>query len=424
MTKVYIKTRGCSLNRADGEFMAGLLKEAKFEIIDDPEEAYVIILNSCTVKTPSEENLIKELKHYKGQYKIVIIAGCVPQADPEKYKGYTLVGTKQIHRIVEVVEEALNDNQVCNLSTEENPSLNLPKIRSNPLIEIIPICRGCLGACTYCKTKAARGNLISYPVKDIRLAARKAVLEGAKEIWLTAQDCGCYGFDLGTNLAELLEELVKIEGDFKIRMGMINPDHLLKIKDKLFKIYEHEKIFKFLHLPAQSGNDEVLKAMGRNYTAEDFSKLAMEFKSRFPLSNFSTDIIVGFPGESEQQYWDTLNLIRKIAPDTLNINRFWARPKTAAAKMKKRIQSDEIKRRSRVLTEIFTNISKMQNERWLGWEGEILIIEKGKFENDWIGRNFGYKQAVMQGDFKMGEKVRVKVDKITTYDLRGRVLLI
>ncbi|MFH1683135.1 MAG: tRNA (N(6)-L-threonylcarbamoyladenosine(37)-C(2))-methylthiotransferase [Candidatus Woesearchaeota archaeon] len=422
MTKVYIKTRGCSLNKADGEYMAGLLKEAKFELVDDPEDAYVIILNSCTVKTPSEENLVKELNHYKGQYKIIIIAGCVPQADPEKYKGYALVGTKQIHRIVEVIEEALNDNLICNLSTEEIPSLHLPKLRKNPLIEIIPICRGCLGACTFCKTKAARGNLVSYAIKDIKLAARKAVQEGAKEIWLTSQDCGCYGFDLGTNLAELLEELVRVEGDFKIRVGTMNPDHLLKIKEQLFKAYEHEKVFKFLYLPVQSGNDYVLKAMNRNYTSEEFSKLAAEFKNRFPLSSLSTDMIVGFPGETDQQYWDTLNIVRKVSPDLLNINRFWVRSKTPAAKLKRRVKTEEIKRRARVLTEIFNNIGKLQNERWLGWEGEIVISEKGKDEREWIGKNFGYKQVVVQGDFKPGDKVRVKIDRITAVDLRGRVL--
>jgi len=436
--------------------MAGLLREARFEIVDDPEEADVVILNSCVVKAPSENSLFRELEKYKGSYKIVIIAGCVPQTEPEKLKGYPLVGTKQIDKIVEVVEEALNENVIENLSNEGNPVLNLPKVRKNPVVEIIPICRGCLGNCSYCKVRSARGKLVSYPIKEIKLQVRKALREGVKEIWLTAQDCGCYGFDIDANLAELLKELISIESDFKIRVGMMNPNHLMKIKDELIQAYKSEKVFKFLHLPVQSGNSEVLKAMKRKYSVEDFLSLVNEFKKHFPKLTLSTDVIVGFPGESEEQYWDTLNLIRGLSPDVLNISRFWARPKTLAAKMKKQIKGSEIKRRSGVLTTIFNNIARMQNEKWFGWGGEILIDDTGKGatgvscsdgenslsmasvarpesscssagssegkRNNWIGRNFAYKQVIVEGDFRLGEKVRVKVEKVTSWDLRGRVV--
>jgi MiaB-like tRNA modifying enzyme len=421
MTKIYIKTWGCSLNKADSEQMAGLLKGARFEIVNNSEEADVIILNSCTVKTPSENSLFRELEKYKDSYKVVIVAGCVSQTDPEKLEGYPLIGTSQIHKIVEVVEEALNENIVRNLSIEENPPLNLLKERINPVVEIIPICRGCLGNCAYCKVRAARGKLVSYPIEDIKLQVRKALMQGVKEIWLTAQDCGCYGFDLDTNLAELLKELVSIEKDFKIRVGMMTPDHLLKIKDELLKAYRSEKVFKFLHLPLQSGNNEILKAMKRKYSVEDFSGLVKEFKRHFPEITIVTDVIAGFPGESEEQYWDTLNLIREISPDALNISKFWVRSKTPAAKMKGQVEGKEIKRRSTVLAGIFSNIAHMQNEKWLRWEGEILIDEKSKKENQMLGRNFAYKQIVVEGNFELGEKVKVKIGGVKDWDLRGFV---
>jgi MiaB/RimO family radical SAM methylthiotransferase len=248
---------------------------------------------------------------------------------------------------------------------------------------------------------------------------RHAVRDGAKEIWLTAQDCGCYGFDIDTDLAELLEELLRLEGDFRIRIGMMNPDHLMKIKNKLFEAMDNPKMFKFLHLCVQAGSNRILEAMNRNYKAEEFISLVKQFREKFPFSTFSTDIIVGFPGENDRDYWDTLDVVRKVSPDVLNINRFWARPRTPAAKLKKRVPSEEIKRRSRVLTEIFHNIAKMQNEKWIGWKGEILIDEKGKNEDDWIGRNEGYKQVIVKGDLKLGDQPQVKIEKITSFDLRG-----
>lgn len=422
MVKIYIKTWGCSLNKADSEFMAGLLKEARFEIAGNDEEADVIILNSCTVKAPSEKSLFRELEKYKGTYKIVIVAGCVPQTSPEKLEGYPLVGTKKIHRIVEVVEEALNENAVCEISREENPPLNLPKIRHNPVIEIIPICRGCLGKCSFCQTRAARGKLVSYPIEEIKKAAGKAIKEEVKEIWLTAQDCGSYGLDKRTNLAELLKELVKIEGNFKIRIGMMNPNQLIKLKKEMIEAYKNEKVFKFLHLPVQSGNNEILKKMGREYKIEEFKELVQEFRKNFPEMTLATDIIAGFPGESEEDYWDTLNLIREISPEVLNISRFWRRPKTKAAKMEKQILGEEIKRRSGVLTDIFNNIARIQNEKWLGWEGRVLIDGRGKEEGQKVGRNFAYKQIVVPGNFKLGEEVEIKITKAEGWDLRGEVL--
>jgi len=224
MTRFYIETYGCSHNFADSEQMAGLLTQAKFDQVDKLEEADIVIINTCTVKGPTATAFFRRLEQIQQEhpYKIIIIAGCIPQTQPESLKKYPLVGTKQIHHIVEVVEEALNNNFIKLLETGEMPPLNLPKIRKNPAVEIIPISRGCLSACTFCKTKQARGNLNSYPIADIVNVAKKAVAEGVKEIWLTSQDNFCYGFDMGTNLPALLKELIKIPGKFKILCSDVN----------------------------------------------------------------------------------------------------------------------------------------------------------------------------------------------------------
>lgn len=419
MTKIYIKTYGCALNQSDSELMAGLLKKADFEIVNTPESADIIIINSCTVKGPTETNFFNYLEKIKDLNKQIIIAGCIPQTDPEKVKGCSLIGTSQITRIVEIVEETINGNIVELLAKESLPRLMLPKIRKNPVIEIIPICEGCLGApCTYCKVKAARGHLRSYPKEEIIRQAHHAIRKGIPEIWLTAQDTGCYGGDINESLPTLLKDLIKIPGSFKIRIGMLNPNHVLEFLDELIQIYKSDKLFKFLHIPVQSGNNEILKAMKRKYTVEQFKEIINKFRQAIPAITISTDMICGFPGETEQQFQDSLDLIKEIKPDILNISRFWPRPKTEAAEMENQIHGNETKRRSTLLTDIFNNISRMQNEKWLTWQGEILIDEKGK-DNTLIGRNYAYKQVIIKGNYKLGDIINVKINRITSHDLRA-----
>ncbi len=424
MTSFFIETYGCSHNFADSEQMGGVLKQAHFEPAESIEKADIVIFNTCTVKSPTADAFFNRLEEIKNTYpyKSIIIAGCIPQTDPERLKKFSLLGTRQIHRIVEIVEETLNNNIVKMLETGEMPPLDLPRIRKNPFVEVIPINRGCLSMCSFCKTKAARGNLQSYPIEDIVKVARKGVEEGVKEIWLTSQDTGCYGFDIKTNLPALLRELVKISGDFKIRVGMMNPQHVLRIRKELIEMYKHEKVFKFLHLPLQAGSNSVLLKMARGYTVEQFMDVYNEFKKEIPDINMMTDVIVGFPTESEDDYWQTLNVIRQMNPDSINISRFWARPKTPAAKLEP-LPMDVVKHRSKVLMDVFQNISRMQNERWQGWTGLIIIDEKGELPGQWIGRNYAYKQVIVDGEYKLGDVVKVKISLANVWDLRGSVVL-
>jgi MiaB/RimO family radical SAM methylthiotransferase len=224
-----------------------------------------------------------------------------------------------------------------------------------------------------------------------------------------------------TGLPELLKEILGIEKDFFLRLGMMNPEHVLPVLDELIKVYKNKKIFKFLHLPVQSGNDSILGLMKRRYHVDDFRKIISEFREDIPGITISTDIIVGFPTETDAQFQDSLNLVKELRPDVLNISRFQPRYGTEAAKMEGQVDGGVSKDRSRLLTDIFTNISRMNNERWIGWEGDILIDEKGK-DGSWVGRNFAYKPIIIKGDHDLGEIVKVKVENITPYDLRAIVL--
>ncbi|MBD3164716.1 tRNA (N(6)-L-threonylcarbamoyladenosine(37)-C(2))-methylthiotransferase [Candidatus Woesearchaeota archaeon] len=424
MHKVYIKTRGCSANFSEGEIMAGLLNKAGFKIENSKDRADIIILNVCTVK--GENTALRDIRKISGVYpeKKLIIAGCLTRSLIAEIRGITedasLVSTHNLSRIVEAVEEAINDNIIEIISPGSEKKLKLPKIRKNPVVGIVPILSGCNGECTYCSVRLVKGGLESYPMEQIIEEARSCLRDGCRELWITSQDNAAYGTEKiwRSSLPELLKDILNIEKSFMVRLGMMNPFNLRPILDDMIQIYKHEKVFKFLHLPLQSGNDEILERMGRKYTISEFKDIVNRFRREIPNLNLSTDIIVGFPGETVEQFNNSLDMIKEIRPDILNISRFTARDGTAAADMPDKIHEGAAKDRTRILTGIFQNISRMNNEKWINWQGDILIDEKGKHDS-WIGRNFAYKQVIVKGDYGLGQNAGVKVTNITSFDLRA-----
>ena len=240
---------------------------------------------------------------------------------------------------------------------------------------------------------------------------------GAKEIWLTSQDTACFGYDINTNIVNLLKEILRINREFKIRLGMGNPDFLPDYLDELIEVFKDPRIYKFLHIPIQSGSNNVLKAMKRNYTVESFKKIILEFKKVHPMVTIASDIIVGYPNETNSDFEKTIELLNKIKPDVLNISRFWYRPGTLAMK-KKKLPTLTVKNRGIKITKVFHKLALEVNKKWLKWEGDVLITEKG-IKNTWIGRNYAYRPVILKGDFKLGNLINVKITKTTNIDLRG-----
>ena len=420
MKKVWFKTYGCTLNYSDTEVMKGLLQKAGFREAADQAGADLIIFNTCTVKDPAEKKFLYELSKTK---KPVVIAGCVPQAGIERFNNYSVIGVRQLHKIVEVVEETLKGNVVHLIDLQRNKRLNLPKIRRNKLIEIIPTCNGCLGECAYCKTRLARGELCSYSPREIKKQFEDAVNEGIKEIWITSQDNGAYGKDIRMSLAELMKQLLETKGNYKIRIGMINPNFFMEDFDALIKNFKNDKVFKFVHLPAQAGNDRILSLMKRRYTRAEYIELIDRIMKEIPDITISTDIICGFPGETEKEFRESIELIKRTKPGVLNISKFYARPGTSAASMKQ-LDTKIIKRRSKELKMVYNQLALRQNQRWVGWTGEIYIDEKGK-NNTFIGRNFAYKPVIVKNKKNcdlFGKTVKIKVENVTSYDLKAKII--
>ncbi len=419
--KIYLETYGCSHNQSDSETMAGLLKEEGYKVVNSAEDADLVIVNSCTVKNLAESKFFKRLKELEQQKKKIIAAGCVPQAERSyvdtKLKGFSIIGTTQISSIVNVARETLNDNRVVLLQKSHNPRLNLPKIRKNPIVEIIPINNGCLGSCTFCKTKFSRGHLLSFEVSEIKKQFENAVKDGCKEIWLTSEDTAVYGQDINSNIVWLLKELLETEGDYKIRLGMGNPDHFIKYQEELIEILNHPKMFKFLHIPMQAGSNRILGLMKRNYTKDEFLAIVKKVQKEIPEITIATDAICGFPTETEEEFQETIEVIKEIKPVVLNISRFWARPGTLAAGMEQ-IPGRITKERSSRLKEVFEELALEKNKEWVGWKGEVMVDEYGK-NNTFVGRNYAYKPIIISGDYNIGEKINVEIKSATKYDLRA-----
>ncbi|MEK6869659.1 MAG: radical SAM protein, partial [Nanoarchaeota archaeon] len=242
------------------------------------------------------------------------------------------------------------------------------------------------------------------------------------EIWITSQDNGAYGMEKDERRLPILLNTIlnKIPGDYKIRLGMINPRHVMAMIDELIKIYQDERMFKFLHIPIEAGNNEILGKMKRKYTVHDFKDMVDRFRRYVKGITIASDIIVGFPTETELQFQDSLHLVQEVKPDVLNIARFSPRPNTVAARMEGQVPSNIKKERSKALTELFISIALNQNKKWIGWEGKVVIDEYGK-NSTMVGRNFAYKPVILKGNFNFGDEVDVKIKDATAYDLRADV---
>jgi MiaB-like tRNA modifying enzyme len=424
--QVFVRNFGCSANTADGEVLAGCLAHAGFQIATSELEADVLIYNTCAVKGPTENRIINAIKHApKG--KKLIVAGCLPMISFERLMREVpfdgAIGPSVGNKIVDVVSRVLAGEKFVELSNLNcKPELDLPRTKFNPIISIIPVNFGCLGSCAYCCVIYARGHLRSYNIKEVTNRVESDFAMGTKEFWITSQDTAAYGRDIGTNLADLLESISSLAGDFRVRVGMMTPNLATDMENRLINVFDSPKIFKFLHFPVQSGDDTVLQNMRRFYTTAEFKGIVDTFRAEFPYLTLATDVIVGFPGETAEAFENTLKLLEDVKPDIVNVSKFFPRPKTAAAKIQDGlVERDEIKRRSTVAAELAKRISFERNKRWVDWVGEVLVDEKGKMEGSWVGRNFAYKPiAIKSTDNLLGKTFKVKVIEASTTYLKGK----
>jgi len=409
MSKLFVKTYGCTLNKKDTE---NVIKEHYFtEDFAEIKKSDYILINTCGVKEQTQTkilNFLKKLKENKIPQEKIIIFGCLVDIDKE-----ALVKEMPDAKYFKVSEKEKIEVIINNVGN------NKKNLKKNT--DTIIISNGCLGNCYYCAVKFARGRLESKPIEKIIKEIEYSVNEeNSKEILLTSQDNGCYGFDINENLNTLLKRIIEIKGDFKIRVGMANPQHLKIIIDDLIKIYKNEKIYKFLHIPIQSGSNKVLKEMNRYYTIEDVYTIIDKFKKEIPEISIGTDIIVGYPTETEEDFKETIKVIKKIKPNFINLSRFGMRKNIEAEKYKDLISRTK-KERSREITKIFEKYILEKNKLEIGKEKEIIITEIGK-NNKFVGKTNNYLSVVIDENAKIGQKLKVKIIDADKYYLKGKIL--
>ena len=411
--EVYIETYGCSANKNNTEIIKGKLVGAGINLTTNPDIAEIIILNTCIVKGPTENKIKRRVSDLSNLNKPIIIAGCMPQIRKFNPPIYCL-GTHHTKEILNLIRHIENKTYFPEefTSTKKEIKLNTQKINQNKKIGITQISEGCFGSCTFCITKLAKGSLHSYPKDEIITNINSDLKNGCKEIWITSQDNAAYNNDNKKHsLPELLSQITKLPFKFKLRIGMMNPNNVLPIMNQLIEVYKSNKIYKFLHLPLQSASDKILKSMNRNYTSNDFLKIIKKFKSNFQDLSISTDVIVGFPGETEKDFQETKKLLKEIKPEILNISRYWQRDKTPAAKL---VQIDEKikKQRATELMKLHLNIAKQNKEKLLNQEVEVLVNEQ-HLKNNYKSRDGNYNLIIIKSDKNLlGKVVKVKITRI------------
>ena len=351
---IYFETYGCTANQNNTEIMKGLVSQAGLEITNNLDIADLLVINTCIVKEPTEKKIERRISDLRRKYthKPVIVAGCMPEIRSEKLQDENiyLLGVHNIIFLTKLIRKILEGKYQESefLNYENEIKLLKPKI-SKKNIGITQISEGCSGNCSFCIVRLAKGKLFSYPQEDIIKNIQNDLNSGAKEIWITSQDNASYGLDSGRQkLPELMGKILELKGKFLIRLGMMNPENVLPILSELIKIYKNKKIKPFLHLPLQSGSDKILKKMNRKYKVKDFLKIIDKFRTEIPCLFLSTDIIAGFPSETEADFNKTLKIIKKIKPGQINVSRFWALKPTPASLLPQ-ITPDVMKNRTRAL---------------------------------------------------------------------------
>ncbi|AXA37046.1 MAG: tRNA (N(6)-L-threonylcarbamoyladenosine(37)-C(2))-methylthiotransferase [Candidatus Hydrogenedentota bacterium] len=426
--RVYIETYGCTFNVSDSEAMAGLLAAAGFEIVASEAEADVVVVNSCIVKDRSYWDLRKRLgglcaRRDREGGPVVVLAGCAPRvpAHGREFAALPQLGPDNVASVVEVVERALRGEIVHRTERRPEPArVALPKRRRNPAIEIIPISKGCLGACTFCQTVLARGRLYSFDEEQILDAIRAAVSEGVRQIWLTSQDCGAYGRDRDTTLPKLLRRIAEMPGDFRVRLGMVNPDWAKLYAEELAEIYAHPRFYAFAHLPVQSGSDAVLQAMRRNYSARDFEEVCEVLRRRVPEIAIATDIIAGFPTERDHDWEQTVALLRRVRPAVVNRSRFSPRPGTAAARLSP-LPSAVVGQRSRELADLTLALTQERLRHRVGDLCEVVVEEQAR-PGSVVARDRCYTSIIVEGSWPLGSRLSVRLTRVERFHLRAEVV--
>ena len=433
----YLRTYGCQANERDSETIRGLAEEMGYLPTQDPQQADVIILNTCAIRQNAEDKVfgeIGQLRRYKftNPDLMFVMCGCMTQEEDvvkrilKTYPHIDVVfGTHNLHRFPSLLyQAALNKERVVEVYSKEGEVYeNLPVRRNMTSKAWVNIMYGCDKFCTYCIVPYTRGKERSRLVDDILKEVLELKTQGFLEITLLGQNVNAYGKDLESNqdFAYLLEEVAKTD----IPRIRFMTSHPWDFTDRMIEVMAtHSNIMPFLHLPLQSGNSDILKIMGRRYSALEYRDLVHRLKSRISNLALSTDIIVGFPNETEDQFQDTLNLMDEIGFDNAYTFVYSARPGTPAAKMEDTVPLDQKRERLQRLNKVVGKHALLRNKAELGQVRHVLVDGPSK-KNDQVYSGYTEHNKLVNFTAKhdyTGQIVRVKITQVKTWTLNGEAL--
>ncbi len=433
----YIFNYGCQMNASDTEHYAGQLEELGYISADDFHAADVIIVNTCCVRESAEKKIagkIGELKNVKTKNPEVVIcvAGCMAQKDGEKLlkkhpQVDLLLGTAYVNDFKNILTDYLADRKGALYTdlTIHQSEFEGKMVRQSPFSAWIPIMYGCNNFCTYCIVPYVRGRERSRAIENIVAEIEQAVKEGYKEFTLLGQNVNSYGKDFGEKdaFAKLLRRVNEIEG---VERVCYMTSHPRDMNEEVIKaVAECEHVCENFHVPFQAGSDEILRKMNRGYTREKYLELIKMIRSYVPDAAITTDIIVGFPGETEQDFEDTLALVQEVGFDAAFTFIYSKRSGTPAAKMEGQVPLDVKKDRLNRLMEVQNLSSLHRNEEMLGKVVEVLAEGPSRNPAVWTGRTRTNKIVLWPVEGKMyqpGDKVMVKVDTAQTWLVKGKAV--
>nr|WP_320162517.1 MiaB/RimO family radical SAM methylthiotransferase [uncultured Methanoregula sp.] len=396
--RVFIETYGCRYNFGDSAKLAEILRHHGNTLVNTEEDADVVIINTCSVVGPTERRMLRRLSQLRDRN--LYVTGCMPAVQREAILAVcnpTIIPPDAIQEKYRSVRTVSSDG-----------------------IGIVQVAQGCSGVCTYCITRFARGPLRSFPLSEICGQVRAFAEQGTPEIQLTAQDVSAWGMDTGHKLAELLTELDHIPGPYRLRVGMMNPATVLQDLDSLIEAFAGEHIFRFIHLPAQSGSDRVLKKMGRRYSVQDFEDIISAFRRAFPDITLMTDMIVGFCGETEDEFTQSLELVKRIRPNKVNVTRYSVRPFTPVASEKD--FPDSVKKdRSRAMNSLAEQVYSGINRPLLNHRIPVIVTEKIR-DGSVMARSPGYIGVVINEDLPIGHACLVVLKRDRKYFFVGELV--
>lgn len=436
--KYYIETWGCQMNEEDSEKLSGMLKRIGYELTDSRESASIIIFNTCCVRENAENKVfgnlgqLKNLKE-KNQNLIIAICGCMMQQKGMADKILNMFpfvdiifGTHNAYKFPEylnrVIQEGVQVKEILN--KEEGIVEGIPVDRKSDTKAYVTIMYGCNNFCTYCIVPYVRGRERSRKPEDIEKEVKDLVAQGYKEITLLGQNVNSYGKGLENEIsfADLLRRLNEIKGIERIRFMTSHPKDLNM--DVIKAIKECDKLCEQIHLPVQSGSSKILKDMNRHYDKEYYINLIKDIKREIPNVGITTDIIIGFPGETEEDFKDTLELVKEVEYDSAFTFIYSRRQYTPADRMENQIDDEVKHRRFNELVETVNSIVKEKNKTLEGKTLEILVEGPSKNdENKLTGRSRSGKLVNFPGDKSLvGELVNVKIIKSKGFSLEGEII--